>query len=81
MAKDDYPYIRAWHASTGSSGSYVDDLIAKARRERAPADAIFIRHDGDERTWARIGEVTNRSEVERVERWLHDHGIKAQPGT
>ena len=37
----DYPYIRAWGIHLGSSSWYIDEQVARAREDRAPADAIY----------------------------------------
>lgn len=39
----DYPYIRAWGRAMHSNGSYIKDEEAKARVDRAPANAIYKR--------------------------------------
>lgn len=68
----DYPYIQAWHYMTGSMPYYVDDLVSRAKREKAPADAIFRR---DDRTWARASECPNRDAIARCNAWLEGRGI------
>ncbi len=39
----DYPYLRAWGQSIGSSTSYVTERLAEARADDAPRDVIFHR--------------------------------------
>jgi hypothetical protein len=39
----DYPYIRAWGYSIGSSQRHVDAEVALARRDKAPQNATFKR--------------------------------------
>lgn len=37
----DYPYVRAWGQSLGSSTSYINERLAQARADNAPRDVIF----------------------------------------
>lgn len=37
----DYSYVQSWHYKSGSMPYYVDNLVARAKREKAPADATY----------------------------------------
>jgi hypothetical protein len=52
-APGSYPYIVAVGKYWGSKSYYIQDEIAQARRDRAPARATHRRDDG---TWATIDE-------------------------
>jgi hypothetical protein len=67
MPKDttiDYPYLRAWGQSIGSSTSYINDRLVEARADHAPRDVIFHRdtpsHDGRPEYPAASGRVWRR---------------------
>jgi hypothetical protein len=51
-----YPYIRAWGRMMGSSPVYVERQVERARRDRAPADAIFY---GRDRRWHQFRHVNS----------------------
>lgn len=68
----DYPYIQAWNYTTGSMPYYVDGLVARAKREKAPADATFRRDNGE---WARASKCPNRDAIARCNAWLEGRGI------
>ncbi len=41
----DYPYLRAWSQSIGSSSAYIGEQLAQARTDHAPRDVIFHRDE------------------------------------
>jgi hypothetical protein len=55
-----YPYIRAWGRLLHSHEYYIESQIADARRERAPADAIY--YDFDNSRWATFSELKARAD-------------------
>lgn len=55
--KLDYVYIRAWDAVLGSTASWTEEQIAKARRDAAPEDAIYW--DEREKRWHRFADIAN----------------------
>ena len=69
----DYPYIRAWGRMMGSNWSYVEDQMARARVDRAPADAIYKRDTG----WVRFSEVTEGSVKDTMERLMKEEKADA----
>jgi len=70
--KMDYPYIRAWHYTTNSNSSYVEDLLHMARRTKAPADTCFFTFtDRAPVTRASILEKDpNNEAIRRCDKWL-----------
>lgn len=52
----DYPWIRKWGKYLTSGGSYIQQQIKLARKDGAPATAIYKRETGK---WATIDDVTN----------------------
>lgn len=54
----DYPHLRAWDRMMGSHDYWKEAMLARARREKAPADAVY--HTGGWATpgrWVTFGEV------------------------
>jgi hypothetical protein len=41
----DYPYLRAWGQSIGSSSAFIGERLAQARTDHAPRDVIFHRDE------------------------------------
>jgi hypothetical protein len=74
MSKNnDYPCIRAWGQQMGSMSYYIDAQIEKARKDKAPEDAIYQRHEGSQPVpgvWARLSEVTS---PETQWNWIRQH--------
>ena len=68
----DFPYIRAWHFTSGAHHPYVEDLLAKARRMKAPADTCFFEYQtGRPITRASIlAKDPRNSAIERCDVWL-----------
>ena len=66
---DDYPYIRAWGRLLGSMEYYIDDQIALARKEGAPADATFRSDFG----WHTVDELRDEYRKEELHRWVKDY--------
>jgi hypothetical protein len=59
----DYLYIRAWGQSLGSTNSFVEEEVRKARRDHAPKTAIFQRQD---KTWATFEEIERPKTKEEI---------------
>ena len=59
MGDKSYEYVRAWGYYMGSHNYYIRDQIDEARRQKAPADAIFEEHTafGPSGKWARFSEL------------------------
>lgn len=64
----DYPYIRAWGQLLGSGQYYIDQEVELARKEGAPADAIY--HNREDSYWARFADIAdsnpNKATVARL---------------
>lgn len=65
----DYPFIRAWHKTSGSFDYYIENLVARARSENAPQTAIYRDNEGKwhtfddikiPATWERIADYVNK---------------------
>jgi hypothetical protein len=56
VATCEYEWIRKWGRMLGSYQYYIDDQIALARREQAPANAVHKNQDG---RWVTTDEITN----------------------
>ena len=64
-----YLAIPLWH--TSSYGYYIKDLVARAKADNAPIDAIYER-DGK---WATLSEVSNIDMLQSIKKRLkRDHG-------
>jgi hypothetical protein len=50
----DYPYLRAWDRMMGSSGWWCEENLSRARKEKAPQDAIYKSHVGKWHTYENI---------------------------
>jgi hypothetical protein len=61
-----YLYIRAWGEMMGSRDWYVTDQIAIARRENAPADAVYKKVASEGGAWVSFSEVTNPHTIDRI---------------
>lgn len=66
----DYVYVRAWGKNMGSHASYIADLVAQARKDKAPENATHKNADG---TWSTMDDIQDnfvgnrtREEVERI---------------
>jgi hypothetical protein len=66
MNEQAYRYIRAWGKWLHSHSWYIGEQVDRARREGAPADAIY-RSDAEGR-WVTVGEITDPQTRDRVER-------------
>jgi hypothetical protein len=66
----DYKYIRAWGYMMGSFEYYVRGQVDKARRDNAPADAIYRDDDG---TWHRYANVTRADTRMVIDRLMEQH--------
>ena len=66
----DYIYIRAWHRMTGSFSYYIEDLVDKARADKAPETAIYF--DRDENRWHTLEECAERTK-ERVKFYIKNY--------
>ena len=62
----DYIYIRAWGQMMNSMEYYIRGEVDKARREKAPADAIYKNHDGKWVTYATIARDDTRALLDRL---------------
>jgi hypothetical protein len=78
-----YSAIRAWGHMMQSFGYYIEDEVRRARRDDAPADAIYKGFDGEGK-WTRLSDVTSPDT-----RWyfqvnhpdlLKEHGIDWNDG-
>jgi hypothetical protein len=61
-----YPYIRAWHAKTGSRASYIRDQVELAQHEDAPERAVYRAAPG---TWVTVDDLfsdENKQELEAL---------------
>lgn len=58
-----YIYIRAWGNLTGSMEYYIQDQIAHAKKDKAPANAIY-KDALDE--WQTFDSIVNLNTKERV---------------
>lgn len=59
----DYKGIRFWGHMLGSSNRYIADDVERARREKAPANAIYRGEDG----WRTTDTVRTPSVIRRME--------------
>ena len=57
MTNKDYPYIIKWGALLGSLPYYVKDQVAQAKKDNAPQNAIYKKHE--EETWVTTDDVTS----------------------
>lgn len=62
----DYPFLRAWNRMMGSNADWSAARVALARRENAPADAIYLNHDGQWERYANISSFMTRSVLDRI---------------
>lgn len=53
-----YPYIRKWGKMLSSMNYYIDDQIELARKDKAPANAIYKQDDG---AWATTNDIESAS--------------------
>ena len=60
----DYIYIRAWHKMTGSYQYYIDGMVAKARQDSAPENAIY--YDDFTHKWMTLDDVASSNTRARV---------------
>lgn len=51
----DYIYLRAWNRMLGSAPHFCTESLDRARKDKAPDDAIYERHDG---AWATYDNIT-----------------------
>ena len=69
--RNDYIYIREWHRDSGSYPYYINDMVAKARADRAPATAVYQRHETGE--WVCLEDL-GQAARERLEMLVHQRG-------
>jgi hypothetical protein len=77
--KRDYPYLRAWGQSLGSTYSYVEARVDEARADGAPERVIYYRRPGDP-AWrnASVHECWASPDGERI--WVqYDHWQMSEP--
>jgi hypothetical protein len=80
----DYPWLRAWHYTTGSlpSSGYVEALVRQARRERAPQDALYDRAHaggGAGAGWALLRDLPDDHPARAtMAAWLESHGYELE---
>lgn len=70
MKKLDYPYIRAWGRMMGSHSYYVDDQVEKARRNKAPQNAVYYNIN----SWQTFDKVTNPHTIAVITRLVREAG-------
>lgn len=77
----DYVYLRAWERSAGTAQPFVEQQLELARKDNAPADALFCRDTGGatgglatgEREWVRLTDLPWGSDIrKRVESCARD---------
>lgn len=68
----DYKYIRAWGRMVGSYQSYIDYVLEKARREGAPENTVYLRHDGK---WATMDDVKSEDAKYTIRCILEEMGL------
>lgn len=61
-----FPYVRAWGMFLGSSPWYIEEQVAQAQHQKAPALAIYRNQDG---TWT-TAESLSPAIRERVDKYL-----------
>jgi hypothetical protein len=81
----DYPYIKAWGWMMGSNDSYIRDQVEKARRMKAPADAIYLRshpltpddpkRHGESTEWATFASITHPLTPHDLETAARNHNV------
>jgi hypothetical protein len=72
----DYIYLRARDKMMLSGAYWTEIQLERARRHKAPADAIYWDERG--RRWHRFSEVTNQDTKILIERMIvepHNYGI------
>ena len=67
----DYRFVRAWGAMMHSHKVYIDTQVERARREGAPADAIYR---GEDR-WHTVGEVNAAGTLSAMANTLENMGF------
>ena len=60
----DYKWIRFWGQYMGSQSFYVDAQVERAKKERAPANAIYRDTDG----WKTTAQIENQSAINALEK-------------
>jgi hypothetical protein len=80
MAGRDYPFVRAWGVVMGSGSAYIERQVEKARRDKAPPDAIYERTErGEKLGWATYRQVTSPDTRVQMDRILKiQFGIEQQ---
>lgn len=70
----DYPFIRLWHETSGSFPYYINDLVNKAKNEKAPPTAIYRADDG----WKVVEDVQSLDTAYRLYAHAGRYGEKCQ---
>ena len=64
MQTKDYPYLRAWCKMMGSYDYYLQAQLEKARKDKAPEDAIYYRNFSQINGWVCFADVTNKDIID-----------------
>jgi hypothetical protein len=64
----EYPFIQAWGARMGSFKYYIDGQVEEAKKDKAPATAIYKSHDTGK--WRTIDDVSNPEAKEFCLAWV-----------
>jgi len=56
-SKTDYPCIRAWERMFRAGEYYIQQVLMRAREEKAPEDAIYW--SADRKKWSVLGDITS----------------------
>ena len=72
---EEYIYIYAWHKKSGSFDYYINNLIEKAKAEKAPKTAVY--YDNTKKRWVTLEECRTETQ-EHIKWWIHRYmGVKA----
>lgn len=68
---NNYPYIRAWQKFMGAKPYYINQQVALAQKEHAPADAIYRHTEG---RWQTMSESPMTDDVRhQIETYAQSH--------
>lgn len=62
----DYLYIRAWGKVMGSLSYYIRDMLATAKEDKAPGNAIYKNEEGEWMTMNDVKDGNTRRQVEQI---------------
>jgi hypothetical protein len=62
----DYIYLRAWNRMMGSASYYSQQKLEEARKDNAPAEAIYKNMDGTWETFDKITNVNTRALIQEM---------------